>query len=146
VSHPPPSALAQRLYALQQRKQAGDPTADWFYVPASQLQYQLQGSDAIALAHFYSALDTTCHFGPSVRNLVQASLQPPATDPWQDTTEAWGHAVLETLAKNTAKQVVGMLLPVFKANGMVIPPQVEAGLNASFEHRPKPTEPLTLVA
>jgi hypothetical protein len=136
--------LAQHLYGLQQRKQAGDPTADWFYVPASQLQYRLQGGDAIALAHFYSALDTTCHFGPSVRNLLQASLHPPPTDPWQDTTEAWGHAVLETLAKNTAKQVVGMLLPVFKANGMLIPPQVEEGLNASFEHRPKPTEPLAL--
>jgi hypothetical protein len=126
-----PLTLHETLLTLEQLKRRGVAGVDHCYGVASQLQGNPNPLVQIGLAHLYASLDITCPLGPSVVGLMQ-SVNPTTTAalpfPSWSPAEAWGHAVGEQLAKQSARATVKALLPVWQANGIAVPPETSAWL------------------
>lgn len=132
----PLPAIISGLHALELLKKANVRGVDHAYGVVSRYQEHPSPLVQQALAQFYTTLDITCQWGPAMVGLLRSANKPTPTTSPLDTSQAWGHAVLDGLSQTVAKDTVKLLLPVLQANGLRLPPGYEQQLNRNWAGEP----------
>lgn len=113
-THPQESvALAEGIYAAQRLAENGVKGVDTLYGPLSRYNASPDALIQIYLAGFYRTIDEPAAFGPLLGTLIHHSLRhyPAQGEPNTNIIEEVGGAILQILARESAKETVKMLLP-----------------------------------